>query len=137
MSCKSGIYAVNTTAGTALASGATYPISIVVRRYGPHCRLGAEGIVIGDKCGAGYYDVSINVTVSATAAGTVTATLCKDGTAIAGATASETVASGDTITLPLNALVKVNCNCSTSVLTVVISGVATTSNNLAIRVEKE
>lgn len=54
------------------------------------------------KGGAGYYDVNASVSVAATAAGNVTATLFKDGAPVQGATAIATAtAIGDVVTLPI------------------------------------
>lgn len=132
---RSGIYAVNTTAGSNLAIGAVYAPSSIIRRYGQCCQMAGNGIVIE---GAGYFDVEATVTVAASAAGTITATLYQDGNPVSGATATASVgAAADVVTLPLSALLRLNCNCSDSVITVVITGQAVTTNNLAIKVEKE
>lgn len=54
-----------------------------------------------------------------------------------GATASATAtAIGDIVTLPISALVRLNCDCDTANLTIVISGQAVTAQNLAFVVEK-
>lgn len=80
MSCKSGIYVVNTTTGTSIGIGGTY----------------------------------------------------QGATAIATATAA-----GDIVTLPISALVRLNCDCDTANLTIVIGGQVVTAQNLALVVEKE
>lgn len=94
--------------------------------------------IIGNCAGgAGYYDVDASVSVAATAVGNVTATLYKDGTPVQGATASATAtAIGDIVTLPITALVRLNCDCDTANLMIVIGGQAVTSQNLAFVVEK-
>lgn len=130
---KSAIYTINTTSGTSLTSGATYTPDSVVRRFGGNCQMVNNGIVID---GAGYYSVDATVTVVATAAGTVTASLYQNGQPIAGATATvQAAAVGDIVTLPITALVRLNCNCSDTTLTVVM-GTAATSQNLAFKVER-
>lgn len=138
MSCKSGIYVVNTTTGTAIAIDGTYVPSTIIRRYGKYCQLGGNGVSIGNcQGGAGYYDVDASVSVVATAVGEVTATLYKDGAPVQGATASATAtAIGDVVTLPISALVRLNCDCDTANLTIVIGGQAVTTQNLAFVVEK-
>lgn len=137
MSCKSGIYVVNTTTGTAIGIGGTYVPSTVIRRYGKYCQLGGNGVSIGNcQGGAGYYDIDASVSVVATAVGEVTATLYKDGAPVQGATASATAAIGDIVTLPISALVRLNCDCDTANLTIVIGGQAVTAQNLAFVVEK-
>ncbi len=130
---KSAIYTINTTSGTSLASGATYGPTSIVRRFGNNCQMANDGIIIN---GAGYYSVNATVTVVATAAGAVTASLYQNGQPIAGAIAiAQAAAVGDTVTLPITALVRLNCNCSESSLTVVMS-TAVTSQNLAFKVER-
>ena len=138
MSCKSGIYVVNTTTGTSIGIVGTYVPSTIIRRYGKYCQLGGNGVSIGNCAGgAGYYDVDASVSVVATAVGEVTATLYKDGTPIQGATAIATAtAIGDMVTLPISALVRLNCDCDTANLTIVIGGQAVTAQNLAFVVEK-
>lgn len=134
MRCKSGIYATNTAVGSALAVGSTYAPTAIVRRYGSAVNLAADGIRIR---GAGYFKVDVVATVTSGAAGTVTATLYKDGQAIPGATSSSVAAADAVVNLPITAIVKNGCSCDDSLLTVVMSGVASTSQNLAITVEKE
>ena len=138
MSCKSGIYVVNTTTGTSIDIGGTYVPSTVIRRYGKYCQLGGNGVSIGNcQGGAGYYDIDANVSVVATAIGNVTATLYKDGAPVQGATATATAgAVGDVVTLPISALVRLNCDYDTANLTIVIGGQAVTAQNLAFVVEK-
>jgi hypothetical protein len=138
MSCKSGIYVVNTTTGTSIGIGGTYVPSTIIRRYGKYCQLSGNGVSIGNACGgAGYYDVNASVAVVATAIGNVTATLYKDGAPVQGATAIATAtAIGNIVTLPISALVRLNCDCDTANLTIVIGGQAVTAQNLAFVVEK-
>ena len=68
MSCKSGIYVVNTQTGQSIGIGSTYVPLTVIRRYGKYCQLGGNGVSIGNCAGgAGYYDVDASVSVAATA----------------------------------------------------------------------
>lgn len=139
MSSKSGIFAVNTTQSGSLAVGSIYNPTSVIRKYGKYCSLNGEGITIGNcSTGAGYYDVDATVCVLSSAAGTVTAQLYKDGSPVTGAVASVTVtAANQYVCLPISAMVRLNCNCDTSVLTIVMGGQTTTPFNLAVNVEKE
>ena len=90
MSCKSALYAVLQTP-TAVAVDGVIPLGSLIRRYG--CDISLNGNAV-NLSGAGYYDVDASITVAPTAAGTVTATLVKDGVAIPGATASAAAAAG-------------------------------------------
>ena len=133
MSCKSAIYTANTTAAVT-AIGSTIPFGSIIRRFGQNIDLSGTAINI---CGRGYYDVDISVTANATAAGTVTVTLFKDGVAVPGATASATAAAaGDAVNLSIEALVREMCRDSTSTLTLVLTGAAATVTNVAAVVEK-
>ncbi len=139
MSCKSGIYVANTTTGTSIGIGGTYAPSAIIRRYGKYCQLGGNGVSIGNCAGgAGYYDVDASVSVAATSVGNITATLFKDGAPVQGATAIATATeAGQIVTLPISALVRLNCDCDTANLTSVMGGQVTTSQNLSFKVIKQ
>lgn len=134
MSCKSGIFAVNTTVGTNLAIDSAYKPNAIIRRFGQNINLAGDSIIIK---GSGYYKVDAVVSVLVPTAGEVSATLYKDGVAVSGATAmGSTSANGDYVTLSITALVKIGCNCDEATLSIVMGESATTSQNLAIVVEK-
>lgn len=102
MSCKSALYAVMQTP-TAVAVDGVIPLGSLIRRYGCDVTLNGNAVNI---TGAGYYDVDASVTVALAAAGTVTATLFKDGVAVPGATASASGAAGAPVVLAFPALVR-------------------------------
>lgn len=133
MSCKSAIYTANTTA-TAVAVGSAIPLGTIIRRFGNNVNLSGNGIIMS---GSGYYDVNASITLTPTAAGTVTVSLLRDGVAIPGATASETVAAAaTTVNLSIPALVRLQCCNSSSTLTFVLTGAAATVNNIGVVVTK-
>lgn len=133
MSCKSLIYAAMQTP-TAVAVNGIIPLGTIVRRYGCNCNLNGNGIAIN---GQGYYDVDVSVEAVPDAAGTVTVQLLKDGVAVPGATAAATVAAvANTVTLAFPATVRLGCCSTGSVLTLLLTGAASTVNNVAARVEK-
>ncbi len=133
MSCKSLIYTAMQTP-TAVAVGGIIPLGTIVRRYGCNCNLNGNGIAIN---GQGYYDVDVSVEAVPDAAGTVTVQLLKDGVAVPGATAAATVAAvANTVTLAFPATVRLGCCSTGSVLTLLLTGAASTVNNVAARVEK-
>lgn len=133
MSCKSLIYTAMQTP-TAVAVNGVIPLGTIVRRYGCNCNLNGNGIAIN---GQGYYDVDVSVEAVPDAAGTVTVQLLKDGVAVPGATASATVAAvANTVTLAFPATVRLGCCSTGSVLTLLLTGAASTVNNVAARVEK-
>lgn len=132
MSCKSALYAAMQTP-TAVAVDGVIPLGSLIRRYGCDVALNGNAVNI---TGAGYYDVDASVTVSPAAAGTVTVTLYKDGVAVPGATASETAAANGTVDLSIPALVRQVCCAAGSALTLMLTGVAATVNNVALRVQR-
>ena len=132
MSCKSALYTALQTP-TAVAVDGVIPLGSIIRRYGCDANLNGNAVNITN---AGYYDVDVSITVAPTAAGTVTATLVKDGVAIPGATASAAAAAGAPTVLSFPALVRQACCASGSALTLVQSGAAATVNNVALRVQR-
>ena len=77
-----------------------------------------------------------SITATLTAAGAVTVTLYKDGVAVPGATATETGAVSGTVNLDLTALVRQPCCAAGAALTLVLSGVEATVDNVALRVQR-
>lgn len=133
MSCKSLIYTAMQTP-IAVAVNGIIPLGTIVRRYGCNCNLNGNGISIN---GQGYYDVDVSVEAVPDAAGTVTVQLLKDGVAVPGATAAATVAAAaNTVTLAFPATIRLGCCSTGSVLTLLLTGAASTVNNVAARVEK-
>lgn len=129
---KSAIYTTN-TANPTVAVGSIVPVGVTTRRYGSNIRQDGNTITL---CGQGYYLVNISATVAPTAAGTVSVTAQKDGIAIVGATGSQTVAVGDTANIGITAIVRNTCGCDSSVLSILLGGVASVVSNLAVTVEK-
>lgn len=132
MSCKSALYTALQTP-TAVAVDGVIPLGSIIRRYGCDANLNGNAVNITN---AGYYDVDVSVTVAPTAAGTVTATLVKDGVAIPGATASAAAAAGAPTVLSFPALVRQACCAAGFALTLVLTGAAATVNNVALRVQR-
>ena len=128
------IYTANTTAQT-VPVGGTVNLGGIKRRTG--CALSMSGNTI-TMHKSGYYDVYVGITATPTAIGTVTATLYQDGVPVSGATASATVAATDaTVSLAFPAVVRLCGECCTSNLTIVMSGVETAVNNVAVKVIKD
>lgn len=133
MSCKSAIYTAMQTPTEVTVNG-VIPLGSLIRRYGCDISLNGNAVNI---VGKGYYDVDISVTAAPSAVGTVTATLIKDGVVVPGATASATAsAAGDSAVLAFPALVRQACCASGSALSLVLTGAASTVNNVAMRVQR-
>ena len=122
---KSAIYVINTTSGTSIAAGGTYPITQVVRRFGCDLKNNGTGITASNT---GYYKINANITAVATGAGVVTATLYNNGVAIPGANASVTATEGGTINLSINTILRLTCCANPADITIGISAAATTVN---------
>ena len=108
----------------------------VLRRFGCNCRLNGNAIELE---GEGYYTIDMDATVTPTAAGNVTITLFKDGVAIPGATATNSVSTvGNSTTLPINTTVRMGCNCNgaSSITAVLVAGPGVV-NNISMRVIKQ
>lgn len=130
---KSVLYGVNRTPQT-IVVGDRVNFGSIVRRYG--CNLNMSGGEV-NITGEGYYNVDASITFVAGAEGIATITLLENGSIIPGAGASQTVASGDTITLVTPpSVVREKCCCE-STITAVISGVVGVINNATIRVVKD
>lgn len=129
---KSAIYTLNTNA-QALAVGSVINLGSIIRRFGQNINLDNNTIHIA---GAGYYKISSDITVTATANGTFNISMVKDGTVIA--TTTETVASGAVVTIPLQALIReYGCCCNNSSnITFIITGTAETVSAIDVIVEK-
>ena len=132
MSCKSAIYTAMQTP-TEVAVNGVIPLGSLIRRYGCDISLNGNAVNI---VGKGYYDIDVSITVSPTAAGTVTATLIKDGVVVPGATASANAAAGAPVALAFPALVRQACCASSSALSLVLTGAASTVSNVALRVQR-
>lgn len=107
----------------------------VLRRYGCNCRLNGDAVEIE---GAGYYTISATVTATPTAAGAVSVAVYKDGVAVTAANATQTVVTeGDTVTLPLETTVRLNCCDGASAITLVLTSGAGIVDNVSAKVIKE
>ena len=129
---KSAIYTTNVSAPT-VAVGGIVPFGVTTRRYGCNIRQDGNAITL---CGQGYYLVNVSATLAPTAAGTVSLTAQKDGVAIIGATAAQTVAADGIANLSITAIVRNACGCESSLLSLLLGGVESVVNNLAVTVEK-
>lgn len=136
MSCKSNIYATNTTSTAVVANG-TLPLTTIVRRRGNDINLSGNSVAISD-CGSNYYLVSVNATFTVPVAGVVTLALQQNNANVTGATASTTITTATTEvrSLSFTAIVRTFNNVGVDNLSIINSGVAATFTNIAITVEK-
>lgn len=139
------LYAANTAAQT-LAVGSTINMGSAIRRFGcvkgastPYANVNGTTTTLS-SCGRcpTYFDVDANFVVTPTAAGTVTITAFQDGVAIPGAVGTATVAAAaTTVTIPLTFGVRLNAGVTSSNITYVLSGAASTVNSTAETIKKQ
>ena len=127
------IYLATPTTSTVPADG-ILPLTTIVRRRGSSVEQSNDSIVLG---ASGYYKVSLIATFTAPTAGIVTLQLRQDGVAVQGATASTTITTATTEvrSLSIDAIVRVSCCAGPVTLTILNSGVAINTSNIAINVE--
>jgi hypothetical protein len=88
----------------------------------------------------GYYYITFNADVLGTAAGNVTAELLNGTVAVPGATATTTIAIGETANVAFTTIIRVLPSCAaidnTTTLTILNTGVAVTYTNANINITK-
>ena len=129
MKCdKSVIYLANTTS-TSVVAGGTIPLPVTVRRKEHRFSSNGNGASIAAVRCDEYYDVYVNVTFTAVAAGDVTISLVQDGAAVIGANQTITVTTDGTqsVASSFAAVVRVNA-CNTSALSITSSAAITVTN---------
>jgi len=132
--CNNSLIYLATPSTASVAANGVLPLTTIVRRRGSSIQQSNDSIILGAP---GYYHVSITATFTAPAAGDVTLQLRQDNLPVTGATASTTITTATTEvrSLSFNAVVRVPCCGSTVTLSVVNTGVAINTSNIAINVE--
>ena len=132
--CNNSLIYLVTPSASSVVSDGVLPLTTIVRRRGSSVQQSNDSIILGD---AGYYHVSVSVTFTAPATGVVSLKLLQDGMPVQGATASTTISTATTevASLSFDAVVRVSCCGAPVTLTLVNSGVAISSSNIAIDVE--
>lgn len=130
---KSLIY-TDLATDTTVADGGTIPLGSTVHRFGRNLKQDGNAI---KTCGLGYYVVTAIVTFDAAAAAPVSIQVNKDGVPIDGAFSTVTVAgTSDTTVLPVQAVVRNECDCS-SAISFTANGAGITVVNMNVIVEKK
>lgn len=131
---RTELYAANLTEQPIVATGTTINFGSTIRRMGKCIRLNNGNVEMN---GAEYGNILANVTIQGDATGGVaTVTLYKDGIAIPGAKASQTLGASATASLVIPAMIRKFCNCSPTEITAIVTGVAGAITNASILVEK-
>lgn len=127
------IYAGTNNTITTVATGTVIPFTNIVRRYGKNLKISGGNVVIN---GSGYYNGTVNITYTGSAAGTITFTVYKDGVVVPYATVSATTAADVINAVAIPFVIRDTCCCE-STITVVASGAVVDVTNAGIVVEKE
>lgn len=125
------VYAVNTDSQS-VAVGNAISFGSTVRHLGSNCNVVGGKLLIE---GTGFYGIDTNITFSASAAGTATINLYKDGVMIPGATASVTTIGDDVYSISIPAVIRQKCCCESSI-TAILTGVAATVASASVLAEK-
>ena len=130
---KSAIYTVNSTA-TSVTPNNIIPLGNTIRRFG--CNVAEDGNTIILK-GKGYYLIEANAIVTPTAIGNVGVTMMKNGVAVIGATGIGSVSTvGNSVTIPITAIVRNSCDCDSSIISFVLNTTASSVINFSVSVVK-
>lgn len=130
------LYAVNNTTQSVLTNANISPGILIHRNCQSQIALNGSNI---DISGIGYFTADVSVTFTAPVAGNVTIALYADGSPIPGATATETIttASTEVRSIAFTTEILKNCCKNITTLTLVNTGVAITTSNVAIRVKRD
>lgn len=127
------IYLTTPSAATVDANG-VLPLTTIVRRRGSSVQQSNDSIVLGAP---GYYHVSVNATFTAPVAGVVTFELRQDNLPVSGGTASTSITTATTENgnISFESIIRVPCYAAPVTLSVINTGVAITTSNIAVSVE--
>lgn len=133
------------TGTTEVGAGETVPITNTIRQFGNCIRLRNNAIIIGStacpcdyEAACGYYTVSVNTTLTASAAGAVTVSLYQDGQLVPGAVQSATAAAAnDLMNFSITAPIRVYRGQFSSKLQVYVNSQQVNTMNVAVEVVKE
>lgn len=133
------------TGTTEIVAGETAPLTNTIRQYGNCIRLRNNAVIIGtpgcpcvSEPACGYYTVSVNTTLVASAAGAVTVSLYQDGQLVPGAVQSATAAAeNDMMNFAITAPVRVYRGQTSSKLQIYVNSQQVNTMNVAMEVVKE
>ena len=130
---KSALYTVMSTA-TSVAVGGIIPLGTTIRRFG--CNIVQDGNVITLR-GKGYYLITVSATVNPTAIGNVGISMLKDGVPVTGAIATGSVSTANnSVSLSFIATVRNDCDCDSSIISLLLNETASSVTNFAVSTVK-
>lgn len=128
-------------------AGNVLPLTNTIRQYGNCIRLRNNSVALVSACGCngstvdraqGYYTVSVNATLTASAAGAVTVSLYQDGVLVPGAVQTLTAAAdNDMLNFSFTVPVRVYCGQSVSNLQIYVNSQNVNTMNVGMYVIKE
>lgn len=126
------LYTVNTNPQL-LATNQIISVGTTVKRSGCTVKQNGDSISID---GAGLYRIGGAITCKPTASGLLSATVYRDGQPLAGTTFSANAATGNLVTIPILAVIKLKgCCCDEpTIISIVFSGVAGTVEQIVTEV---
>lgn len=130
------LYIVNNTTQTVSSGGTVLPGTVVHKNCQSQANLSGNAINI---LGNGYFTIDVSATFTGST-GTATLQLYKNGVAIPGAIASQTITTADTEVRSISFTSEVlkYCNCyDNTAISLVSSGVDLSITNVAIRVKRD
>ena len=132
--CNNSLIYLTTPSTATVDANGVLPLTTIVRRRGSSVQQSNDSIVLGAP---GYYHVSVNATFTAPAAGVVTLELRQDNLPVSGGTASATITTATTEvrSLSFESIIRVPCCGAPVTLSVINTGVAITTSNIAVSVE--
>jgi len=125
---------VFTSTPASVLAGGIIPLEQPGRRVTPEIQLASNSVqAVGSPCRGSYFKVSGTVTFTAPVAGLAQIGLYQNGVLIPGIESSATVTTADTqtVTLPIDGIVRVDNN-KTGVFTLVNIGVAIDIDNVSL-----
>lgn len=123
-----------------VSAGGMLPLTNVVRQYGRNVRLNNNKVIVSGQCNdpvAGYYNVHVNATLTASAEGTVTVSLFQDGDLVQGAVQTSSAAENGIVNFGFTAPVRVFCGQSQSTLALYVNGQQVNTMNVSMEVVRE
>ena len=123
-----------TPATASVPANSVLPLTTIARRTGRVLKSNSDSIVLGAP---GYYKISVTTTFTVPAEGDVELKVQKNSLDVPGITASTSVATATTeiASLSLSGILRVMPFEGASVLSILNSGVAIDSSNIAVSVE--
>lgn len=125
-------------------AGNILPLTNTIRQFGRCIRLRNNTVVLknanccdSNERAAGYYTVSVNATLTASAEGQVTVSLYQDGNLVPGAVQTSSAAENGIVNFGFTAPVRVFCGQGESILSIYVNGQTVNTMNVAMEVVKE